>query len=163
MLGSENRKGGWREIRCSLLTVTTLSITAALSLALQCGGGLDPHMLIGIAQHESGLDPLAMHVNADGSRDRGLMQVNERNDLWLGLKNPFDPCQSIAAAARLLTSFSRYNSGSPVRSLPYALKVNDRIDAVRGTGTPPSTPATEEGVDLDDRPAGIVSTELKGQ
>ena len=92
-----------------------LTEAVVVSLAIACAPGLDPAMLAGIARHESGFDPAIMHTNADGSRDIGLMQINERNFGWLGLnaQTALDPCQSMRAAAQLLQSYSRYNTGSP--------------------------------------------------
>src|SRR5215510_2184497 len=92
-----------------------LTEAAVVSLAIACAPGLDPAMLAGIARHESGFDHTAIHTDADGSRDIGLMQINERNFGWLGLnaRTALDPCQSIRAAAKLLQSYSRYNTGSP--------------------------------------------------
>jgi soluble lytic murein transglycosylase-like protein len=134
--------------------VSALSLAAVTLLASTCQHVVAPSTIVGIAQHESGLDPARVHLNTDGTRDRGLMQINERNDAWLGLTDPFNPCQSIRAAADLLASFSRYNSGSPTRSLPYALAVSARVDAVRGVQTSPRPiPATEAEADLTDQPA----------
>ena len=92
-------------------------------------------MLVGIAQRESGLDPLTLHDNASGevlrgagvieaarrliaaghSVDLGAWQINSRNLslLGLGIADAFEPCKSAAAAARLIELFSRYNTGSP--------------------------------------------------
>jgi type IV secretion system protein VirB1 len=97
-----------------------LTEAAVISLAIVCAPGLDPVMIAGIARHESGLDPLRLsQPNPNGSRDYGLMHINERNFRWLGLteQTALDPCQSIAAAAHLLTSYSRYNTGSPTAGL----------------------------------------------
>lgn len=95
--------------------MTALAEASVLALALSCAPGLDPMMITGIARHESGLNPSAVHVNPNGSRDIGLMQINERNFEWLGLTSlsALDPCQSIRAGAQLLQSYSRYNTGSP--------------------------------------------------
>ena len=92
-----------------------LTEAAVVSLAIACAPGLDSAMLTGIAHHESGFDPTLIHTNANGSRDVGLMQINERNFGWLGLnaQTAVDPCQSMRAAAQLLQSYSRYNTGSP--------------------------------------------------
>jgi len=97
-----------------------LTEAALISLALACAPGLDPTTIVGIARHESGLDPMRISPpNPNRSRDYGLMQINDRNFGWLGLteQTALDPCQSIAAAARLLTSYSRYNTGSPTAGL----------------------------------------------
>lgn len=113
-----------------------LTAAAVLTLAGSCQSAVAPVTILKIAQHESGLNPEATHRNRDGSTDYGLMQVNERNFPWLGLtrESALDPCQSIAAAAKLLASFSRYNSGSPTRSLDYAVKVQ----GVQVVEVPPS-------------------------
>jgi len=139
--------------------MTAIAITAALALAATCQHAVAPVTIVGIAQHESGLDPAAVHANADGSIDVGLMQINSRNWAWLGLtrKTALDPCRSIAAGAAVLTAFSQYNSGSPTRSLPYAMSVSAKVSALRAVAiSPPSPPATVEDTDLNDRPAGIV-------
>ncbi len=75
----------------------------------EAGGryGIAPALLRAIAEVESGLDPRAMHINADGTADIGLMQINswwfpvlkqygiEPRDLW-------DPCLSISVGAWIL-------------------------------------------------------------
>jgi soluble lytic murein transglycosylase-like protein len=145
--------------------LSALTIVAALGLAAACQHSVEPVMIVGIAQHESGLDPARVHLNADGSGDFGLMQINSRNFAWLGLdeRTALDPCRSIAAAAAVLTALSRYNSGSPTRSLPYAEAVSARIKALSGSTNSPASPtAPEEDVDLNDRPAGITTLTGRG-
>jgi type IV secretion system protein VirB1 len=123
--------------------MTVLTTFAALALATACQTAADPMTVLGIAAHESGLDPLAIHDNADNRRyspttkadaihqaraliashagarietiDVGLMQINSANFGWLGLtiENAFDPCKSIEAGAKVLIAFSRYNTGNP--------------------------------------------------
>ena len=70
-------------------------------------------IMIGIAQHESGLDPAAVHRNANDTIDVGLAQVNSANFGWLGLTmaTAFDPCRNLAAGARVL--FAKYNGNPP--------------------------------------------------
>lgn len=94
-----------------------LTEAAVLALAMSCAPGVDPQMLAGIAKHESGLRADAVHLNTNGTRDVGLMQINERNFQWLGLTEAtaLDPCESLRAARDLLQSYSRYNTGSPTR------------------------------------------------
>ena len=48
------------------LAVSVLTIPAALALSLQCAPSVDPHMIVAIGQHESGLDPLTIHDNTTG-------------------------------------------------------------------------------------------------
>lgn len=81
-----------------------LTEAAGISLAIACAPGFDVAMLTGLAHHESGFDPTLIHTNVDGSRDVGLMQINERNFSWRGLnaQTALDPCQSMRAAAQLL-------------------------------------------------------------
>jgi hypothetical protein len=46
--------------------MTALTIQAALSIAVACAPSVDPHMIVAIGQHESGLDPLTIHDNTAG-------------------------------------------------------------------------------------------------
>ena len=136
--------------------MSALTIQAALALALQCAPSVDPHMIVAIGQHESGLDPLTIHDNTTGlvlhgagaasaapqliaaghSVDLGLMQVNSMNLGLLGLSvsDAFTACRSVEAAAKLLALFSRYNTGSPQRGIAngYAAKVLALMEGARG-------------------------------
>ena len=88
-----------------------LSIATVAALAAACQSAVAPDTIASIAQHESGLDPAAIHHNANGTDDVGLMQINSANFAWLGLdaQTALDPCESIAAAAR-------YRACCPARS-----------------------------------------------
>src|ERR1700733_386410 len=134
--------------------MTALTIAAALAIASQCAPAVDPQMLVGIAQQESGLETMTLHDNVSGqvlhgagvigaatqliaaghSVDLGAWQINSRNLSLLGLtvSDAFDPCKSAAAAARLIELFSRYNTGSPSRGIAngYAPAVMASIHAV---------------------------------
>jgi type IV secretion system protein VirB1 len=115
-----------------------LPLAIVTTLAATCAPKVAPATLAAIAQTESGLDPLAIGDNtanrsyhpsakpeaialaaqlaAEGhDLDLGLMQINQRNFGWLGLAagDAFEPCDSLAAGAAVLTAFSRYNTGSP--------------------------------------------------
>jgi hypothetical protein len=120
--------------------MTALTVSAALALAIRCGGGLDPNLLVGIAQHESGLDPTAVHRNANGTTDRGLMQINDANFRWLGLtpETAMDPCRSMAAGAAVLKSLSAYNTGDGSRGIAngYSQRVVASVSAVKADGAP---------------------------
>lgn len=145
--------------------MTALSSAAAIALALQCAPSVDAHTLIGIAQRESGLQPLAIHDNTSGkalvlddkakavseaeklinqghSVDVGLMQVNSGNFGWLNItvQEALDPCRSIEAGAKVLTAFSRYNTGSPTKGISsgYAIAVSDSVHRVKADGGSPS-------------------------
>jgi hypothetical protein len=112
--------------------MSALTVATALALATACQSVVAPATIVGIAQQESGLEPSRVHHNRDGSIDVGLMQINSRNWAWLGLdeRTALDPCRSIAAGAAVLMHFSQYNSGSPTRSLRYALAVAHQTEAV---------------------------------
>lgn len=126
-----------------------LTAAAVFALAGTCQSLVAPMTILKIAQVESALDPQAVHRNRDGSTDFGLMQINSKNFTLLGLTSmadALDPCRSISAAAALLASFSRYNSGSPTRSLAYAASVQAvRIGVNAENGhAQPTTPPKEE-------------------
>lgn len=100
--------------------------------------GVDWKDLKAIAVVESGLNPTARHQNANGTTDRGLMQLNSRFDRDRGVTDPFDPQQNVFAAAKLYAdllrqsggdkwqAFKRYN-GTGLAAENYA----DRLMAVR--------------------------------
>jgi len=100
-------------------------------------------LLYAIAQTESGLDPLAIGRNRDGSRDIGLMQINSA---WLptlatyGIseRDLFHPCTSIHVGAWVLArnfhqlgytwdAVGAYNAVSPGLRRAYAEKVRRNL------------------------------------
>ncbi len=124
-------------------------------------------MLVGIARQESGLETMTLRDNTSGqvmrgggaieaagrliaaghSVDLGAWQINSRNLALLGLRvaDAFEPCKSVAAAARLIELFSRYNTGSPSRGIAngYAAAVTAAIRSVKAAnpGVPSAMPA----------------------
>ena len=82
------------------------------------------------------------------SVDLGPWQINSRNlaMLDLGIGDAFEPCKAVAAAARLIELFSRYNTGSPSRGIAngYAAAVMTAIHAVKAA-RPAMLPATCRG------------------
>lgn len=139
-----------------------ISLPAALVLAAQCAPTIAPETLLSVVQAESRFEPLAIGVNgvprvlvaptsvddavasagaliaAGRSIDLGLAQINSKNLSWLGLslREVFEPCTNLRAAARILqdgyvrsdalrvgeqaalkTALSYYNTGHPVRGL----------------------------------------------
>lgn len=105
-----------------------LDAQAVTVLSQQCAPGVAPATLLAIVRAESGLDPLAIGVNAVAAPrprpttrteaiaaaralvaagrdiDLGLAQINVRNlaRLGLSLEAAFDPCRNLAAAAHIL-------------------------------------------------------------
>jgi type IV secretion system protein VirB1 len=135
--------------------VTALSIPVALAIALHCAPAEDPGMLVAIARQESGLETMTLRDDTSGqvlrgvgvieaarrliaaghSVDLGAWQINSRNLTLLGLGTPdaFEPCKAVAAAARLIESFSRYNTGSPSRGIAngYVAAIMAAVHAVK--------------------------------
>jgi hypothetical protein len=57
--------------------------------------GVDPDLAVRVAKCENpNLDPKAVHINKDGSRDRGLFQVNDKWHPELSDEDAFDPIAS---------------------------------------------------------------------
>lgn len=139
-----------------------LSLAAALALAAQCAPTVAPETLLSVVKVESRFEHLAIGVNglprvtvaptsiedavsrsgaliaAGRSVDLGLAQINSKNLSWLGLslREVFEPCTNLAAAARVLQdgygrsdairvgeqaalkiALSYYNTGHPVRGV----------------------------------------------
>lgn len=139
-----------------------LSLAAAVALAVQCAPTVAPETLLSVVQVESRFEPLAIGVNglprvtlaptsvddavarageliaAGRSLDLGLAQINSKNLPWLGLslREVFEPCANLKAAARVLqegygrsdpdrvgqkaalrTTLSYYNTGHPSRGV----------------------------------------------
>jgi Transglycosylase SLT domain len=139
-------------------------------------------VMVGIAQHESGLRDTAIHDDTTGrsyvpdtaqaaiklssalmaaghSLDLGIAQINTVNFGWLGLnvETAFDACQSFRAGSPVL--FAKYNGSAPdVVRKAYAADVAaqiagvDRVNAVVPIPAPPPS-ATQEEAAIDDRPA----------
>ena len=139
-----------------------LSLAAALALAAHCAPTVAPETLLSVVAVESRFEPLAIGVNglprvtlaptsvddavarageliaAGRSLDLGLAQINSKNLAWLGLslREVFEPCANLKAAARVLqegygrsdpdrvgqqaalrTTLSYYNTGHPSRGV----------------------------------------------
>jgi len=65
---------------------------------------ISPELIKAIAKVESGLDPLAVNQNKNGSYDTGLMQINSRWKKQLGGRwsHLSDPCFNVMAGAWIL-------------------------------------------------------------
>lgn len=165
--------------------MATMTVQAALAvIALhRCVPPSVAPIMVGIAQHESGLHDTAIHDDTTGrsyipetaqaairlssalmaashSLDLGIAQINTANFGWLGLtvETAFDACQSFRAGSAVL--FAKYNGSppDPVRKA-YAADVAAQIASVDRVNAalpiPASTPsATQEEATIDDRPAG---------
>jgi len=100
---------------------------------------IPPNLLFAIALVESGLNPTAVNVNRNGSRDFGFMQIN---DWWhprlkkFGIlpKHLADPCVSIHVGAWILAqnfhqmgytwqAIGAYNARNPTKRWIYAQRV----------------------------------------
>jgi hypothetical protein len=136
--------------------MTALSVQAALALALHCGL---PHpvaaIMVGIAQHESGLDPAAVHHNANGTDDVGIAQVNSANFGWTGLtpSTALNVCANFRAGAMVL--FAKYNGTppDPVKAA-YGTSVLLRVQRLADAGVPAAAaPQSPSQNDIDDPPA----------
>lgn len=153
-----------------------ISLEDFTRLATKCAPKVHLNTLAAVAKRESGFDSLAMLDNTakksyksasitdalmlandlitrqGHSVDLGIMQINSRNFLRLGLSigDAFKPCQNMAAGARILVegytppaaeegeqaalhaSLSRYNTGSPTRGIAngYVRKVQASAEII---------------------------------
>lgn len=149
-------------------TVTAQALLAFIA-AHECVSPKLAPIMVGIAQHESGLDPAKVHRNANGTFDVGIAQINTSNFGWLGLtwETALDPCRNLAAGAAVL--FARYNGSppDPVKAA-YASAVMARIRAVETDSTaanPPSASASsadQENAVINDQPAADDDGASKG-
>ncbi len=73
--------------------------------------GVDPLLALAIAAHESSFNPTATHVNANGTTDWGVMQLNDSTYPSLGVTDPLDPQQNIDGGVSLLARYNTQYSG----------------------------------------------------
>ncbi len=111
-------------------------------------------LLYAIARTESGLNPLAIGRNGNGSRDIGLMQINSA---WLpalathgiGERELFEPCTNIQVGAWILAGNIRrlgytwnavgaYNAASPALRRAYIEKVRRHLPAALPASATPA-------------------------
>ena len=60
------------------ISIPTDKITEALIRKIAAEEGVDPELAVRVAKCESNLNYKAVNINTDGSRDRGLYQINEK-------------------------------------------------------------------------------------
>lgn len=101
------------------------ALTAAVFMQLVAGCGLDlpplitPERLEAFARLESGLNPSAVSPpNRDGSRDYGLMQINEQHfrRFRVNARTVMEPCTNLRIGVAILAEADRaaacrYNTG----------------------------------------------------
>lgn len=143
--------------------MTVLTVAAFFAMAAGCAPGVDPRLLLVQAQRESHLDTAAISPkNTDGSTDYGLMQINSGNFGLLGIRSigeAMDPCRNLMAAADLYRTLSRYNSGSPTKSIAsYSAGIMARLS--RSPSAPSPVP-NDEAPGLEDSPGKPETLEIK--
>ena len=142
--------------------MSAMSVAAAMAIAVQCAPPSTATLMVGIAEHESGLVPTAIHDNISGrsyfpdtterailiarslisighgSLDLGIAQVTTGNFAWTGLtvESAFNPCRSFAAGSAVL--LARYNGNPPdAAKAAYAADVTAHVRAIAGAPDPP--------------------------
>ena len=105
--------------------------------------GVNAQVLYAIAAQESGLNPNAVHLNADGSQDVGLTQVNTKwlphlSKFGVTTENLMDPCINMHVGAHILSldmirhgntwqAIGTYHSNIPWRRDQYANTIYQRV------------------------------------
>lgn len=85
--------------------------------------GVDPALVFAVIEVESGWRADLVHSNDDGSRDWGLLQINDRTWPWLarqiGLEDPdpLDPEQNVGMGTWFLAYLGRRYGPDPHRVL----------------------------------------------
>jgi len=97
--------------------------------------GIDPNLLQAVATQESAFRPCA--VSLKGAQ--GLMQLMPATALELGVRNPFDPAESLAGGATLLKQLLTRYSGDLNRVLGAYNAGPARVDAAGGVPLIPET------------------------
>lgn len=117
-----------------------------------------------IATVESGQHPNVVHLNADGSIDIGLMQINSR---WLSTLSRFgvsradlhDRCTNAYVGAWILSQDLRrlglswdavgaYNAGTHEKRMAYARRVYQALNTVGSSSPPPAAASTTQATGL---------------
>lgn len=75
--------------------------------------GFPVDLALEIAAHESKLKPCAVHVNRDGTRDWGVMQINDRALEELDLGEPLDAPKNVRAGVGYLRRLWAEFEGDP--------------------------------------------------
>ncbi len=98
--------------------------------------GINPELIRAVVRRESGGRPCA--VSNKGAQ--GLMQIMPSTQQYLGLTNPFDPAENIAAGTRYLKEMlTRYNGDLKLSVAAY----NAGPQRVKPGGSVPDIPETK--------------------
>jgi hypothetical protein len=129
-----------------------LTHAALVSLAAACVSPPSIPLVVGIAEHESGGNTLAVNHNKNGTDDVGLGQINTSN---LGILSTLfgrtvtseilktDPCLNLRAAEAIL--LVRYNGRPPIEAgVKYVQSVTARIRAIDSPAPPTRQPTTPD-------------------
>lgn len=97
----------------------TLPVSDVQTMILDAAStyGVPPELALGVAAHESGFDPNATHLNANGTTDWGVMQLNDSTVASLGVSNPLDAQQNIDAGVSLLAKYLQQYNGDEQKAL----------------------------------------------
>lgn len=104
---------GLKAIRLALGALQNLSIAQMLSAAAM-QYGLDPGLVMAVAQRESGLNPNIVNSSSGAS---GVMQLMPATAASLGVTNIFDPLQNINAGVRYLAQLIQQFGGDVVKGV----------------------------------------------
>lgn len=106
------RRQAERAVRVALGAMQNPGIAQLVNQSAQAYG-LDPSLVMAIAQRESSLNPNA--VSPAGAQ--GIMQLEPATARALGVTNPFDPAQNIDAGTRYLAQLVNRFSGDLVKAV----------------------------------------------
>lgn len=86
--------------------------------------GLEYELVLAIIWRESGFNADAVNVNSNGTRDNGIMQINDINREWLkdkhGITDLMDPFQNIDAGTAMLGNLtSKYGPHNALLAYQY--------------------------------------------
>ena len=132
-----------------LVILAVLSVQQVGAFCFEEAGeeyGISPELLWAIAKTESGFDVGAVHYNANGSFDYGLMQVNSSwyralgKEQWVHLN---DGCYNVKVGAWILSQCIKrygytwmavgcYNGVSQHKKIEYANRIYRTLKKTRG-------------------------------
>jgi len=78
-------------VKKNLTSEITKKITAGIIRKVAADEGVDPDLAVRVAECESGLSPSAVNTNTDGSKDKGLFQINNKYHPEVSEADAFDP------------------------------------------------------------------------